>query len=158
MIVMVFYNGTPSWVGGNGCTTFLLLRTSSTVSWVKVSLHCVPLSPTLTRRRLALGHTLITCAPAELVTIEPPTGMSCSAYMDPYISIAGGYLTNPNAAAECLFCPFRTTDEFLELSFNISYEHHWRDLGVVLGFGVINVRLVCLSFLFLFSLCELNGD
>ena len=61
--------------------------------------------------------------------------------MDPYISVSGGYLTNPNATAECAFCPFRTTDELLQLYFNISYEHHWRDLGIVLGVAGINVWL-----------------
>ena len=60
--------------------------------------------------------------------------------MDLYILIAGGYLTNPNATSGCAFCPFRTTDEFMQLNFNISYGHHWRDLGVVLGVCVFNVR------------------
>ena len=83
---------------------------------------------------------MITCAPTELVTIEPPSGMSCASYMDPYISVLGGYLTNPNATAECAFCPFRTTDEFLQQYFNVSYEHHWWDLGIILGVTVINVR------------------
>ena len=88
----------------------------------------------------ALGNQLITCASTELVTIEPPSGMSCSAYMDPYIAFAGGYLADPNATSACAYCPFRTTDAYLQFNFNVSYGHHWRDLGIVLGVAGFNVR------------------
>ena len=88
----------------------------------------------------ALGNQLITCAATELVTIEPPSGMSCSAYMDPYIAFAGGYLADPTATTACAFCPFRTTDAYLQLNFNVSYGNHWRDLGVLVGVTGFNVR------------------
>ena len=35
------------------------------------------------------------CSDIEYVTINPPAGMACSQYMDPYIASSGGYLTNP---------------------------------------------------------------
>jgi ATP-binding cassette subfamily G (WHITE) protein 2 (SNQ2) len=87
----------------------------------------------------ALGNQPITCTSAELVTIEAPSGMSCSAYMDPYIALAGGYLADPNATAACAFCPFQTTDAYMQFNFNVSYGHHWRDLSVVLGVTGFNV-------------------
>ena len=62
--------------------------------------------------------------------------------MGPFISFAGGYITNPDATAECLYCPFRTTDEFMFSSFNILYSHDWRNLGIVLGVTVFNVRFI----------------
>ena len=96
---------------------------------------------------LAVGKQQITCAPTELVTIEPPVGLSCSAYMDPYIAFAGGYLVDPSATTACAFCPFRTTDAYVQFRFNVSYGHHWRDLGVVLGVTAFNVRFCLLSFL-----------
>ena len=77
--------------------------------------------------------------------IEPPSGMSCSAYMDPYIAFAGGYLADPNASAACAFCPFRTTDAYMQFGFNVSYGHHWRDLIVVLGVAGFNVRFFLLA-------------
>jgi len=46
--------------------------------------------------------------------------------MGPYMSRAGGYLANPDAATVCQFCSFRTTDEFLDLS--IKYSNRWRDV------------------------------
>lgn len=66
--------------------------------------------------------------------------MSCSAYMDPYMAYAGGYLANPNATSACAFCPFRTTDAYLQSTYNMAYGRHWRDLGIVLGAAGFNVR------------------
>ena len=59
--------------------------------------------------------------------------------MDPYISRAGGYLTNPDSTDACRFCSFRNTDEFLDLSYNIKYSHRWRDAGIFVAFIVFNV-------------------
>jgi len=114
-----------------------------------------PLAPLSKRRAdvcapcLALGNQLVSCKSTELVTIEPPLGMSCSAYMNPYITYAGGYLVDPNATDACVYCPFRMTDAYLQFEFNISYAHRWRDLGIVLGVVVFNVRF---RFRFLFRL------
>ena len=60
--------------------------------------------------------------------------------MNPYIAHAGGYISNPNSTSDCRFCPFRNTDEFLDLSFNIKYSNRWRDVGIFTGFIVFNVR------------------
>ena len=49
---------------------------------------------------------------------------------------------NPDATSSCQFCAFRTTDQFLALSFNIRYSHHWRNAGIFLGFTVLNVSTV----------------
>ena len=87
-----------------------------------------------------LGNQLITCTSTELVTLEPPSGLSCSAYMGPYIAFAGGYLADPNATAACAYCPFQTTDAYMQVKFNVSYGHHWRDLIILLGVAGFNVR------------------
>ncbi|KIJ14869.1 hypothetical protein PAXINDRAFT_169539 [Paxillus involutus ATCC 200175] len=97
----------------------------------------------------AIGHQPINCSSTELVTVQPPSGVTCGTYMGPYISRAGGYLTNPDATSACVFCPFETTDQFMALSFNIEYSHHWRDLGIVLGVVVFNVfAIFALTYLF----------
>ena len=61
--------------------------------------------------------------------------------MAKYIDAVGGYLSNPEATSDCLFCSSRTTDQFLERSFNIDYGHRWRNTGIILGVTVFNVRL-----------------
>ncbi|KAF8556427.1 hypothetical protein OG21DRAFT_1521099 [Imleria badia] len=88
---------------------------------------------------IALGDQMVACTSTELVTIEPPPGMSCSAYMDPYITFAGGYLADPTAIAARGFCPFRTTNAYMQSKFNVSYGLHWRDLGIILGVAGFNV-------------------
>ena len=61
--------------------------------------------------------------------MNPPSGQTCSQFLDPFIARAGGYLTNPTASTGCEYCQFRTTDQFLSTSFNIEYGHHWRNFG-----------------------------
>ncbi|RPD61629.1 pleiotropic drug resistance ABC transporter [Lentinus tigrinus ALCF2SS1-7] len=87
----------------------------------------------------ALGKLDIQCSSVELVTIEPPSGLSCAAYMDPFISVAGGYLANPNATSACQYCEFSSADAFLGNNFNIYDSHHWRDLGFFAAFVCFNV-------------------
>ncbi|KAI0752733.1 pleiotropic drug resistance ABC transporter [Daedaleopsis nitida] len=87
----------------------------------------------------ALGHQAIECSAIELVTIQPPAGQSCTQYMSPFISTAGGYLTNPDATSNCQYCSYSTTDAFLSQSFNIFYSHHWRNVGIFAAFVVFNV-------------------
>jgi ATP-binding cassette, subfamily G (WHITE), member 2, SNQ2 len=95
----------------------------------------------------ALGHQKIECSPIEFVTITPPSNMTCGQYLNPYISFAGGNLTNPDATSGCQFCSIATTDQFMMQSFNISYDHHWRDLGIVCAFAVANVGFLFFGFL-----------
>ncbi|KAG1855629.1 ABC-2 type transporter-domain-containing protein [Suillus subalutaceus] len=99
----------------------------------------------------AIGGQLINCASNELVPINPPSGLSCAAYMDPFMSFAGGYITNPDATTQCLYCPYRTTDQFMFSSFNISYSHHWRNTGIVLGNVVFNVCAI-FAFTYIFRI------
>ncbi|CAA7262034.1 unnamed protein product [Cyclocybe aegerita] len=90
----------------------------------------------------AIGHQEVNCSPVEFVSINPPAGLTCQQYMAAYMSFAGGYLTNPDASSACQFCSIRTTDQFLELGFNIRYENRWRNLGILVGFSVFNTILI----------------
>nr|GAT45631.1 pleiotropic drug resistance ABC transporter protein [Mycena chlorophos] len=89
----------------------------------------------------ALGKHSITCSSVELVRLNPPSGQTCAAYMAPYISFAGGYLTpeTQNATSGCEFCSTATTDQLLERNFNIFYSHHWRDLGLLFAYIGFNI-------------------
>ncbi|KAK0449820.1 pleiotropic drug resistance ABC transporter [Desarmillaria tabescens] len=90
----------------------------------------------------AAGNSLLTCSSLEYVTLVPPEGRTCSEYMDLFIGYAGGYLLDPSATAACSFCPFRTSEAYLESNFNIKYDNHWRDMGVFVGFIVFNIIMV----------------
>ena len=87
----------------------------------------------------AVGHQDINCSSTELVSLDPPSGQICGAYLQNYIASAGGYVTNPDDTSSCMYCSSRTTDQFLGLSFNIFYSHHWRNFGILLGVTCFNV-------------------
>ncbi|TDL30143.1 hypothetical protein BD410DRAFT_780681 [Rickenella mellea] len=97
----------------------------------------------------AIGGKTVTCADKELVTLNPPSGQSCSSYMQNFISSRGGYLANPDATSSCQFCPYRTTDQFMGSSFNIEYSHRWRNIGILCGVTLFNIAAVyALTYLF----------
>ncbi|KAG0695683.1 ABC-2 type transporter-domain-containing protein [Suillus ampliporus] len=87
----------------------------------------------------AIGGEAIHCASTELVSVNPPNGLTCGKYMDPFMEFAGGYLTNPEAAEGCQYCPYTTADQCMDSRFNIKYSDHWRDLGIVFGFVAFNI-------------------
>ncbi|KAG2131009.1 ABC-2 type transporter-domain-containing protein [Suillus clintonianus] len=87
----------------------------------------------------AIGGNNINCAPHEFVPVIPPSGSTCSQYLDPFMSYAGGYLADPSATSTCFFCPYRTTDEYMFSAFNIKASHDWRDLGIMMGITAFNV-------------------
>jgi ATP-binding cassette subfamily G (WHITE) protein 2 (SNQ2) len=65
--------------------------------------------------------------------------MTCSQYLSPFISAAGGFLVNENATTGCEYCSTRTADEFLGIAFSIFHKNRWRDLGILAAFAVGNV-------------------
>jgi ATP-binding cassette subfamily G (WHITE) protein 2 (SNQ2) len=89
---------------------------------------------------LAIGHSEITCASVEYVTVRPPSAQTCQQYLSEFISTTGGYVTNPSATDNCQFCSYRTTDEFLQSNSNIFWSHHWRNFGFMWIYVGFNVR------------------
>ena len=71
--------------------------------------------------------------------IQPPSGFSCASYLDPFVSSAGGYLENPDAGSDCLYCSASTADAWLLRMFNIQYAHRWRNVGLFCAFIAFNV-------------------
>ena len=140
--VMGCFSLTTNLDGGNGCIAYLPSRITSKVYLAKVflkfaSIHLTcnwsPLLPTV------VGRQRIICDPLEYNILQPPTGMSCSEYMGPYIQAVGGYLLNPSANSSCTYCAGDTTDRYLSQTHNIFYDHHWRDLGFLIIYIVFNV-------------------
>lgn len=56
------------------------------------------------------------CADAELSVFNPPAGLSCGAYLDPYVRAAGGQLYNPTAMSGCQYCQLQNADQYLSSS------------------------------------------
>ncbi|KAG0701458.1 ABC-2 type transporter-domain-containing protein [Suillus ampliporus] len=87
----------------------------------------------------AIGGSTISCSSTELVSVNPPNGLTCSKYMGPFMEFAGGYLTNPNTTEGCQYCPYTTANQYMYSRFNIQYSDHWRNLGIVFGFVAFNI-------------------
>lgn len=103
----------------------------------------------------AIGRQTISCSDVELVQVNPPAGQTCGAYLGPFITNAGGYITNPDASEACLYCPYRTTDQFLVNSFNIEWGHRWRNIGFMWAFIAFNIFAIY-AFTYIFRINKTN--
>ncbi|THH28859.1 hypothetical protein EUX98_g5325 [Antrodiella citrinella] len=99
----------------------------------------------------AIAGEQIVCSSVEFVSVSPPSGQTCSQFLDPFLSLAGGYITNPTATDACQYCTFDSTDAFLRTSFNIEYAHRWRNIGIFCVFVIFNTACIYL-FTYLFTI------
>ncbi|EAW08667.1 ABC drug exporter AtrF [Aspergillus clavatus NRRL 1] len=85
----------------------------------------------------------ITCAPSETTHFHPPPGTSCARYADNFVSniAAAGYLLNPDASADCQYCPFANGEQYMA-TLNVRADDKWRCFGIFLAFVIINWLLV----------------
>ncbi|KAK0281109.1 Multidrug resistance protein [Friedmanniomyces endolithicus] len=86
---------------------------------------------------VGVANTQVACAANEFVTFRPPAGQTCSAYMQQYISAAGGYLQDPGATSACNYCTYSDTNIFLR-AVSASYAHVWRDYGILWVYIIVN--------------------
>ncbi|KAF7349230.1 hypothetical protein MSAN_01712400 [Mycena sanguinolenta] len=75
-----------------------------------------------------VANTEVQCSSIELLHVDPVAGQNCGEYFAPYMQIAGGSLSNPNATSDCQFCSIAETNVFLAAS-GISYSQRWRNHG-----------------------------
>lgn len=68
----------------------------------------------------------IQCLPREYNIFDPPSGQTCVQWAGDFIAIAGGYLENPSATAQCLYCKYKTGDEFYT-NLGVSFSTRGRD-------------------------------
>ncbi|KAJ5166844.1 uncharacterized protein N7482_005625 [Penicillium canariense] len=90
----------------------------------------------------------IVCSTAELSVFNPPAGQTCGAYLDPYVTTAGGQLYNSAATSNCEYCRLTNADQYLALS-NIYYGERWRNFGLgwaYIGFNVFGTVLMYYMF------------
>ncbi|GAA5952195.1 hypothetical protein JCM10213_004061 [Rhodosporidiobolus nylandii] len=90
----------------------------------------------------------ITCRDREYRTIMPPAGQTCSDWLQPYISAAGGYVANPNDTADCRFCQYSVGDEFYT-PLDMDFGQRGNYIGYFFTFCVFNCLLTVLGARFL---------
>ncbi|KAF2710440.1 ABC transporter-like protein [Pleomassaria siparia CBS 279.74] len=83
----------------------------------------------------------VECTSAETAVFNAPSGQTCSAYAEDFLSTATGYLLNPDANEGCMYCPYTTGDDYL-VGLNIKAADKWRDFGVFVAFCMSNWALV----------------
>jgi ATP-binding cassette subfamily G (WHITE) protein 2 (SNQ2) len=83
----------------------------------------------------------VQCTMQETAQFNVPSGQTCISYAGAFAQSAGGYLLNPDATADCRYCPFSSGDQYLA-TLNITYDNKWRDFGIFLGFCISNWALV----------------
>jgi ABC-type multidrug transport system permease subunit len=67
----------------------------------------------------------VVCSSSEVSVFDPPAGQTCGAYLEDYISAAGGTIQNPGATSDCQYCALTIADQFLAGS-SIYYSERWR--------------------------------
>jgi ATP-binding cassette, subfamily G (WHITE), member 2, SNQ2 len=104
--------------------------------WVNPSTYWIGgvLSATLTKQP-------VSCHSTETAIFSAPLGQTCATYTRSFLAQAPGYLLNPEASVDCMYCPYASGDEYLA-TLNIHADNKWRNFGVFLAFCVSNWALV----------------
>lgn len=87
-----------------------------------------------------VSNTKVTCSSTDSLYIDnlPPNGSSCGEYLEAYAVVARGYIVNPNATANCQYCPVSETNDLLG-TFDMAKDTVWRNVGLVAVYVVFNI-------------------
>ena len=86
----------------------------------------------------------VVCTDRELNRFSAPAGQTCGDYMANFFSAGGaGYIVD-NATSACEYCAYKVGDQFYE-PLNISFDHRWRDFGILTAFIGSNLILLFLG-------------
>lgn len=88
-----------------------------------------------------LSGSPVRCEVSETARFDTPSGQTCRDYAGAYADAAGGYLLNPDARADCQYCPYSSGDQYLA-TLNIAADEKWRNFGIFLAFCISNWALV----------------
>uniref|UniRef100_A0A060TA54 ARAD1D20724p n=1 Tax=Blastobotrys adeninivorans TaxID=409370 RepID=A0A060TA54_BLAAD len=80
----------------------------------------------------------VKCEDSEFSILQPPSGMTCGEYMDPFMKVKGGYINNLDATSDCQFCPYSVGDQYL-ITVGAKYSYHWRNVGFICAYIAFNI-------------------
>ncbi|BGP56642.1 ATP-binding cassette transporter snq2 [Rhodotorula sphaerocarpa] len=90
----------------------------------------------------------IQCNSNEFRTVQPPSGQNCESWLGPFITNAGGYITDPSATADCQYCQYAVGDTFY-VPLTISYSERGAYVGYYVCYLVSNIIITILAARFL---------
>ncbi|GKT46795.1 ZEB2-regulated ABC transporter 1 [Colletotrichum spaethianum] len=95
----------------------------------------------------SLANAPVQCASNEYVTFNAPANQTCGQYLSDYISVAGGYLSDPNAGngGSCQYCALADTSAFLK-GINVEFGNRWRDFGFIWIYTIFNLVVAVLVY------------
>lgn len=79
----------------------------------------------------------VQCAPKEYFHFNPPSQQTCAQWAGRYIAAAGGYLANPNATTDCMYCTYADGQQYYA-PFGITWGERGRDAGILIAFVAFN--------------------
>ncbi|KAK5134770.1 hypothetical protein LTR08_006145 [Meristemomyces frigidus] len=86
----------------------------------------------------------VVCKPDELNRFTSPPGQTCGEYMAAFFAAGGpGYIVD-NSTMSCGYCAYSVGDQFYE-PIGISFDHRWRDFGILTAFIGSNLVLLFLG-------------
>jgi ATP-binding cassette, subfamily G (WHITE), member 2, SNQ2 len=86
----------------------------------------------------------VVCKAKELNTFTAPPGQTCGEYMANFFASGGpGYIVDNNTS-NCSYCAYSVGDQFYE-PLGISFDHRWRDLGILIAFIGSNLIVLFLG-------------
>lgn len=83
----------------------------------------------------------VKCNRDELNIMDPPSGQTCGQFLNTYINNHTGFLMNPEATADCEYCPFSVQDDVV-LPYHVKYHHRWRNFGFMWIYICFNIFLM----------------
>lgn len=91
-----------------------------------------------------LEGTQLQCSAAQLFHLDPPgnngtSPSTCNDYLAPYVQLAGGYVKNPEAFSDCLYCPVLETNRALQDILGMNTRDPWRNAVYMVVYIVFNV-------------------
>lgn len=84
-----------------------------------------------------IANNRVECSSIEYLHFNPRPGETCLQYMEPYIQLRGGYLTNNESTTDCSFCTASDTNVYLA-SLSSEYSTRWRNFGILWAFIIFN--------------------
>ncbi|KAK7206453.1 ATP binding cassette transporter [Myxozyma melibiosi] len=87
---------------------------------------------------VGVANTEVTCSAIEYSQFPTEGNLTCGEYMSGYMSVAGGYLEDPESTDMCSFCSLKYTNVFLA-SVHSSYDLRWRNFGLMWAYIIFNV-------------------
>ncbi|CAI8499165.1 unnamed protein product [Pichia kudriavzevii] len=86
---------------------------------------------------ISLHNRRVECAPEEMNVLQPPSGMTCGDYLEPYFKVATGYVSNPESFSDCAVCRYSIADQYLA-SVGITFHQRWRNIGFYCVYIIVN--------------------